>query len=139
MLETQKCLRSQVLLLALPENLPQKLTCGSLPMVSILYVSLDPIVILSVASILLHLLHPYALQNLRDAIAHVRRFRDELDPLPPKGESAQIAKDILMDAADSSGVDLQKLLSTLDEIKNMLKYSGMFPPENVQHRADVSV
>ncbi|GJE87143.1 hypothetical protein PsYK624_032260 [Phanerochaete sordida] len=76
------------------------------------------------ASILLHLLHPYALQNLRDAIAHVRRFRDELDPLPPKGESAQIAKDILMDAADSSGVDLQKLLSTLDEIKNMLKYSA---------------
>lgn len=75
-------------------------------------------------SILLHLVHPYAFQNLKDAINHVSRFRDELDPLPPRCESAQIAKDILMDAADSSGVDLKRLLHVLDEIKGQLKYSA---------------
>ncbi|EKM55338.1 uncharacterized protein PHACADRAFT_255893 [Phanerochaete carnosa HHB-10118-sp] len=75
------------------------------------------------ATILLHLIHPYAFQNLRDAVAHVKRFRDELDPLSPKGESAQIAKDVLMDTADSSGVDLKNLLSALDEIKGTLKHS----------------
>ena len=78
----------------------------------------------ALASTLLHLVHPYAFQNLKEAITHVKRFRDELDPLPPRCESAQIAKDILMDAADSSGVDLKSLLHVLDEIKSQLKYSG---------------
>lgn len=68
----------------------------------------------------MHILHPLVLNNLRDAIGHVRRFRDELDPLPPKGENSQIAKDVLMDTVNSSGVNLDALLPLLEEIKPLV-------------------
>lgn len=75
---------------------------------------------------LLHLVHPFALRNLQEAVTHVKRFRDELDPLPPKGENSQIAKDILMDTVDSSGINLTALLSVLEEIKALSKTSGKY-------------
>jgi hypothetical protein len=79
------------------------------------------------ASIVLHLLHPFALQNLQEAVGHVRRFRNELDPLPPKSENSSIAKETLMDIVNSAGVNVDAFLSLLDNIKPMLKVGGMCP------------
>ena len=76
------------------------------------------------ASIFVHLLHPFALRNLHEAVGHVRRFRNELDPLPPKGENAQIAKEVLMDTVNSAGIHLDAFFSLLEEIKTAVKLSG---------------
>lgn len=74
----------------------------------------------------MHLLHPFALRHLTEAVAHVKRFRETVNPLPPKGENSQIAKDVLIDTVDASGVDLNILLPLLEEFKGMVKISGMF-------------
>ncbi|KAI8989685.1 hypothetical protein BD414DRAFT_484925 [Trametes punicea] len=66
--------------------------------------------------IFLHLVHPYALSRVQTALAHVRRFRDHVGKLAAKGENSHIAKDVLMDITDCSGVDLQPLGSLLSEI-----------------------
>lgn len=73
---------------------------------------------------MLHLLHPYALRNLHTAVGHVKRLRDALNPLPPKGENSQIAKDILMDTVDSSGVDINVFLNLLQSFKGAVKLSS---------------
>lgn len=57
--------------------------------------------------ILLHLTHPFILPNLIGVIMHVNRFYHSLSALTPKGENSQIARDILMDVIDCSGLDLR--------------------------------
>ncbi|KAI0636718.1 hypothetical protein C8Q77DRAFT_1051073 [Trametes polyzona] len=66
--------------------------------------------------IFLHLAHPYALGRLQNAIEHVKRFRDHVGKLTAKGENSHIAKDVLTDITDCSGVDLQPLGPLLAEI-----------------------
>lgn len=65
---------------------------------------------------LLHLVQPYALANLTAAIKHVKRFHGCLQALTPKQENAQIAKDVLVDLVDCSGIDLNALESLLTDL-----------------------
>jgi len=64
---------------------------------------------------LLHLIQPFALTNLHGALGHVKRLRKQLGALSAKGETAQIAKDILIDLVDCSGIDLNALESIFVE------------------------
>ncbi|KAI0780677.1 hypothetical protein BD413DRAFT_463229 [Trametes elegans] len=66
--------------------------------------------------VFLHLVHPYALSRLHTALEHVKRFRDHVGKLAAKGDNSHIAKDVLMDITDCSGVDLQTLGPLLSEI-----------------------
>ncbi|RDB21136.1 hypothetical protein Hypma_011673 [Hypsizygus marmoreus] len=61
------------------------------------------------APILLFLGHPFAFQNFGTALGHVTRYRAYLGSLSAKGEVAQIARDVLIDLVDSSGVDFAAL------------------------------
>ncbi|KAK0210934.1 hypothetical protein DFS33DRAFT_1296412 [Desarmillaria ectypa] len=72
---------------------------------------------------LLHLVHPRALVNLRQALSNVRNFRNSLGSLTTRGENSQIAKDVLIDLVDCSGVDLNALDPLLDEF--ILKSKGI--------------
>ncbi|KAF8965263.1 hypothetical protein BDZ97DRAFT_1918412 [Flammula alnicola] len=65
--------------------------------------------------ILLHLAHPFALQNLIAALQHVKAFRTYVGSLPAGGENAKIAQFVLVDTVDSSGVDFGGLISLLEE------------------------
>lgn len=66
--------------------------------------------------ILLHLALPYTLQNFITALKHVKEFRTFLGSLPAGGENSQIAKEVLVDLVDCSGVDLTGLISALEEV-----------------------
>ncbi|KAI0333503.1 hypothetical protein GY45DRAFT_1319460 [Cubamyces sp. BRFM 1775] len=66
--------------------------------------------------IFLHLAHPFALKWLHTALEHVKRFRTHVGRLSARGENSHIAKDVLMDITDSSGVDLQPLGPVLSEV-----------------------
>jgi hypothetical protein len=66
--------------------------------------------------ILLHLAHPFTLQNFITALKHVKEFRLFLGSLPAGGENSQIAKEVLVDLVDCSGVDLTGLIATLEEV-----------------------
>ncbi|TFK42513.1 hypothetical protein BDQ12DRAFT_676334 [Crucibulum laeve] len=66
--------------------------------------------------ILLTLIHPYAVQNVLTALRHVRQFRSFLGSLPAGGENAHIAKDVLIDLVDRSGVDFTALSNLLEEV-----------------------
>lgn len=61
------------------------------------------------------MVHPYVLKHMLIAVDHVKRFRDHIGSLSAKGENAQIAKDVLMDAIDYSGIHLDVLIGTLHE------------------------
>ncbi|KAF8163366.1 hypothetical protein B0H34DRAFT_650242 [Crassisporium funariophilum] len=69
--------------------------------------------------ILLHITHPFTLQNLIAALKHVRTFRTFLGSLPAGGENSQIAKEVLIDVVDCSGVDFESLILILEE--NLVK------------------
>ncbi|KAK0463953.1 uncharacterized protein EV420DRAFT_1264492 [Desarmillaria tabescens] len=64
---------------------------------------------------LLHIVHPRALVNLKQALSNVRSFRSSLGSITARGENSQIAKDVLVDLVDCSGVDLNALDPLLDE------------------------
>jgi hypothetical protein len=66
--------------------------------------------------ILLHLAHPFTLQNIITALKHVKAFRAFLGPLPAGGENSQIAKEVLVDLVDCSGVDLTGLITALEGV-----------------------
>ncbi|KAI0689786.1 hypothetical protein BC835DRAFT_1367462 [Cytidiella melzeri] len=69
------------------------------------------------ASVLLHLIHPYALKNLMTAVIHVRKFYEQINQEVPKTENAQLAKDALVDIFDSSGVVIGGLTPLLEEFQ----------------------
>ena len=66
--------------------------------------------------ILLHLAHPFTLENFITALKHVKEFRTFLGSLPAGGENSQIAKEVLVDLVDCSGVDLTGLILALEEV-----------------------
>jgi hypothetical protein len=68
--------------------------------------------------LLICFVHHAALTILQRAIGHVKRFRLYLGSQTASVENAQIAKDILIDTVDFSGVDLPKLESILGEAIN---------------------
>lgn len=63
--------------------------------------------------ILLHLSHPFALQNLIKALDHVKALRAYIGSLPAGGEQAKVAQVVLVDAVDCSGVNFGELLGLL--------------------------
>lgn len=85
--------------------------------------------------ILLHLAHPFTLQNFISALKHVKEFRAFLGSLPAGGENSQIAKEVLVDLVDCSGVDLTGLISALEEVlervqsldRELIKFCAFLP------------
>ncbi|KAG1756683.1 uncharacterized protein EDB91DRAFT_1093918 [Suillus paluster] len=65
------------------------------------------------APILLHLVHPLALTNLRAVVSHVNCFHQYLASMTAKRENSQFARDIMLDLVSSSGLDLKILEDTL--------------------------
>lgn len=65
--------------------------------------------------ILLHLGHPYALANLQNLFSHVKHFRDFLGAKEARGENAQIARDVLVDLVDCSGLEIDTLATVVAE------------------------
>ncbi|KAF5381080.1 hypothetical protein D9615_004015 [Tricholomella constricta] len=63
--------------------------------------------------VLLHLGHPFALKIFMTALSHVQRCRAYVGSLSARGENAQIARDVLVDLVDSSGVDFAALKTAL--------------------------
>ncbi|KAG2158212.1 uncharacterized protein EDB93DRAFT_1238009 [Suillus bovinus] len=59
--------------------------------------------------ILLHLVHPLALTNLRAVVFHVSSFHQYLASMTAKRENSQFARDIMLDLVSSSGLDLKVL------------------------------
>jgi hypothetical protein len=58
-------------------------------------------------------------------LTHVKNFRRFLGGLTPGGENAHIAKDILVDLVDRSGLNIEAINSLLGEcIKNAEPISG---------------
>jgi hypothetical protein len=58
---------------------------------------------------LLHLVHPFALEHLNAVATHVRQFRAYIGSLSASSENSQIARDVLADLVDTSGVDIAAL------------------------------
>ncbi|KAF4615030.1 hypothetical protein D9613_003116 [Agrocybe pediades] len=70
---------------------------------------------------LLHLAHPYALQNLLAALNHVKTFRDYTGSLPAGSENSQLAQRSLLDCVDFSCFNLAELISILERSYVSLK------------------
>ncbi|KAJ7111538.1 hypothetical protein C8R43DRAFT_1159517 [Mycena crocata] len=68
------------------------------------------------SSILLHLSHPYALRSLHAALCNVTRFKNKIGSLSASEENSQIAKSVLVDLIDCSGVNLNVLEPFLAEL-----------------------
>jgi len=63
-----------------------------------------------------HILNPYSLGKFQVALSHVKRLHDYIASLSAKAENAQIAKDVLLDVVDSSGLNLDQLARALSEV-----------------------
>lgn len=59
--------------------------------------------------VLLHLVHPLFLSNLRAVVFHVSSFHQYLTSMTAKRENSQFARDTMLDLVDSSGLDLKVL------------------------------
>ncbi|KAF9535274.1 hypothetical protein CPB83DRAFT_841502 [Crepidotus variabilis] len=64
---------------------------------------------------LLHLAHPFALQNVVVALKHVKAIRIYLGSLPAGGENSQMAQLIITDSIDSCGIDFGGLITILED------------------------
>ena len=64
---------------------------------------------------LLHLNHPFALENLLGALKHLKNFRDLLSKYPAGEEKAHVAKEIVLDLVDSCGIQFSELLKLLED------------------------
>jgi hypothetical protein len=77
---------------------------------------------------LLHILHPYALDNLIGALSHLNTFRAYLDTLQASAVKAGIAKDVIVDVIDCSGIDFKELELGLKKVKTELAaVDGAYP------------
>lgn len=70
---------------------------------------------------LLHILHPFTLDNLTESISHLVAFRAYLDTLQASRMKAAIAKDVLADVLDCSGINFKELVVALNEMKTEIK------------------
>lgn len=74
---------------------------------------------------LLHIVHRYALNNLHVVVNHVKGLRDELNNLAPKAENAHMAKEVLMDAFNCAGINIDALSKVLGELKDSSAVTGI--------------
>lgn len=65
--------------------------------------------------ILLYIGHPYALGKLQALLTHVKKLRLFIGQLSARGETAQIARDVLIDLVDYAGFDIDALCLFLAE------------------------
>ncbi|EEB99349.1 hypothetical protein MPER_00986 [Moniliophthora perniciosa FA553] len=70
---------------------------------------------------MLHFAHPQALRNVLDAVTNVKKFREFLGALTARSENSQIAKDVLIDQVDYSGIDLAGLIPILNELHDSVQ------------------
>ncbi|KAG6917962.1 hypothetical protein DXG01_017146 [Tephrocybe rancida] len=77
--------------------------------------------------VLLHIGHPFALDNFIVALSHVQKFCAYIKSLAPRGESAQIARDIVVDLIGNSGIELSDLINSLEHTRQELM--GLEPVE----------
>ncbi|KAJ7940556.1 hypothetical protein B0H13DRAFT_1938690 [Mycena leptocephala] len=77
------------------------------------------------SSVLLHLAHPYALRSLHAALSNVTRFKNTVGSLSASEENSQIAKSVLVDLIDCSGVDFNALEPLLSELLVEVKKFGV--------------
>ncbi|KAF8528609.1 hypothetical protein JB92DRAFT_3107121 [Gautieria morchelliformis] len=61
----------------------------------------------SAAPSLIHIIHPYALDNLIGTISHLNSFRAYLDTLLPSKLKAGIAKEVALDGIDCSSLNMR--------------------------------
>ncbi|KAF8892522.1 hypothetical protein BD779DRAFT_1670216 [Infundibulicybe gibba] len=66
--------------------------------------------------IFLHLIHPYGLGNFTTVLKYIQHFRNHVGSFNPPGEGAHIARDILVDLVDRSGIDFSALGELLDSL-----------------------
>ncbi|KAJ7709826.1 hypothetical protein B0H17DRAFT_1029380 [Mycena rosella] len=76
----------------------------------------SPVHVAQLPSTLLHLAHPYALRSLHAALSNVTRFKNKIGSLSASEENSQIAKSVLVDLIDCSGVDLNALEPLLADL-----------------------
>ncbi|KLO14499.1 hypothetical protein SCHPADRAFT_939554 [Schizopora paradoxa] len=70
---------------------------------------------------LLHLIHPFPLECLINLTRHVARLRLWLTMITAKSEKAQMAKEMLLDIVDSSGINLEVVVKSLMEARADVK------------------
>ncbi len=78
----------------------------------------------SIHPILLNLLHSDALAKLRVTVGDVKRLYEQLKSVDPNGEKGTIAKNALLDAVDSSGINLEALELLLTQISEKIDGSN---------------
>ena len=82
---------------------------------------------------LLHLVQPYALDNLCTALKHVVLFHDRLRGKRAKEENTQIAKEVFFDLIERSGINLDGLVSLLSiSLQDTKVISGISSHENLK-------
>ncbi|KAG2078225.1 hypothetical protein BDR04DRAFT_1087976 [Suillus decipiens] len=79
--------------------------------------------------ILLHLVHPLALTNLRAVVAHVSSFHQYLASMTAKRENSQFARDTMLDLVSSSGLDLKVVE---DILSSAIPEASAIPGEEVK-------
>lgn len=67
----------------------------------------------------MHLVHPYALRNFIDALSHINAFRAYLDTITASKLRSVLAKEVLLDAQNDSGLNLKEIESELRKISQM--------------------
>ncbi|KAI5123618.1 hypothetical protein M0805_003433 [Coniferiporia weirii] len=78
---------------------------------------------------LTHIVHPYALDNFHCFLQHMRRFRAHLGSTSRSDEHHQMAKEMLIDTVDSSGIDLEALDKMICEIKDEVNTNAERTPD----------
>jgi len=81
---------------------------------------------------LLHLVHPFAVDNLLAILQSVKRFRGYLGSLTAKGEHAVIAKQVLVDIVDMCGVNFDILETILSGLKPEAKAAADRNPDGAR-------
>ncbi|KAF8578251.1 hypothetical protein K439DRAFT_1417327 [Ramaria rubella] len=74
---------------------------------------------------LIHISHPYALDNFIGALSHLNTFRTFLDTLTASRLKAGLAKEVVVDVIDCSGIDFKELESGLRMIKKLEEFTSL--------------
>ena len=82
--------------------------------------SIEKQTIPSTHPILLNLVYPDALAKLRVTVGDVKQLYEQLKSVDPNGENGTIARDALLDTVDSSGINLEALVSLLTQISEKI-------------------
>ena len=68
---------------------------------------------------LIHFIHPWALSNLLGVLEHLNEFRNFLGSLKASQVRSEIAKEIVITAADDSGIKFSEFEAQLRKIEQL--------------------